>query len=233
MNLEIKIMNNFTILRLLKCVMLVGALVLPAVSWADEHLLDVNGATATASQAAVVTYTGTHPSAGTFTATLRLPLILNPFGAEPALTFGTVGSPLTVYTELVKMCAPGTGGALEWQDQGSNVAGVSGTLTASNATGTYTLVLTRTPLADTYSTSIGSCVGTTPGTTTYTYTSSAVITKTPAVGAPSTILSNTYNFWNIDNLVPEPGTLFLMLIGMLGLGWMSMKRKNQVQRATV
>jgi len=215
-------------MRLLKRVMLAVALILPAVSWADEHLLDVNGATATASQTAVVTYTGAPPSPGTFTATLRRTLILNPFGAEPALTFGTVGSPLTVYTELVKMCAPGTGGALEWQDQGNNVVGVSGTLTASSATATYTLVLTRTPGTNTYATSNGSCVGTTPGTTTFPYTSSAVITKTvTAGGAVSNVLSNPYNFWNVAGTVPVPGTLFLLLIGMLALGWTSMKRRMQ------
>ena len=36
-------MNNFTIVRLLKCAVLAGGLILPAVSRADDHLLIVNG----------------------------------------------------------------------------------------------------------------------------------------------------------------------------------------------
>jgi len=217
MNLEIKIMNNFTILRLLKCVMLVGALVLPAVSWADDHFLDIVVTTpTTVSQKAVVTQAGV----------VNQTLILSSFNGEPGpVEFGLTQS-LTPVNALVKMCAPGTNGQLEWLDQGITMVGVTGTLTNTIFTtpnipnnSNYTLTLSMTGISDTYA-SPGAC--TVQGAKTYTATQNAVIDD-----GVTTILTTIYNFWNTTNLVPEPGTLLLMLIGMLGLGWMSMKRKNQ------
>ncbi|WP_239255721.1 PEP-CTERM sorting domain-containing protein, partial [Candidatus Nitrotoga sp. M5] len=43
----------------------------------------------------------------------------------------------------------------------------------------------------------------------------------------------SYNFWNATNGIPEPGTMFLFLSGLLGLGWLSMTRKRQTQGASV
>lgn len=214
-------MNNFSIVRFLKCVALAGAMLLPAVTWADDHFLDV--VVAPVPTPAIVTHTGT----------LTQPLTLAAgFAGEPAALVFTAAVPLTLSSVMVKMCAPGTGGNLEWLDQGSTVVGVTGTLTAASPTANYALALSMGPATDTYSTSSGTCA--VQGAKTYNYTSSAVITKTVIIGgAVSNVLTNTYNFWNVSNLVPEPGTLFLLLIGMLGLGWMSLKRKNQVQRATV
>jgi len=201
-------MNTVSIMRLLKRVMFAVVLILPAVSWADDHLLDINGATVT--QQAIV------PHTGTLSRTLILAAGFN--GEAAPLEFG-LGQSLTVHTALVKMCAPGTNAQLEWLDQGSTVVGVTGALT-STTPATYTLTLGMTGISDTYATSNGTCAP--AGAKTYTYTSSAVITQ----GA-TTPLTNTYNFWNVAGTIPVPGTLFLLLIGMLVLGWMSMKRRMQ------
>jgi len=183
-------------------------LILPAVSWADDHLLDINGATVT--QQAIV------PHSGTLSRTL---ILAAGFNAEPApLEFGA-GQSLTVVTTPVKMCAPGTGGNLEWLDQGPTVVGVTGALT-STTPATYTLTLGMTGITDTYASP--PALPCTLHAKTYNYTSSAVITK----GGPA-LLTNTYNFWNVAGTVPVPGTLFLLLIGMLALGWTSMKRRMQ------
>ncbi len=105
-------MNKFSIMRLLKHVMLVSALVLPAMSWADSHLLDiVVGAPPTVFQKAIVPVLAT-PSA------LTQSLILAGFNGEPANVEFGLGQSLTLVKALVKMCAPGTGGNLEWLDQG-------------------------------------------------------------------------------------------------------------------
>lgn len=202
-------MNTVSIMHLLKRVVFAVVLVLPAVSWADDHLLDINGATVT--QQAIVPHTG---------ALSRTLILAAGFNGEAApLEFGS-GQSLTVHTiALVKMCAPGTGGNLEWLDQGPTVVGVTGTLT-STTPATYTLTLGMGPVTDSYSTSNGTC--STAGAKTYTYTSSAVITQ-----GITTPLTNTYNFWNVAGTVPIPGTIFLLLIGMLVLGWMSMKRQMQ------
>lgn len=200
-------MKKLSLMRVVKSLVLVGALILPAVSWADDHLLDVVGATvflpATVTDAGAVTHT----------------LDLTNFDNNATLSFGATGG-LTVNKALVKICSTGTGGNLEWLDQGLVAVSVSGTMT-SVTPNTYTLTLTPTPTSDTYGSSNGACGA--AGQKTYSYTNTALIN----LGAINK-LTSTYNFWNVSNGVPVPGTILLMLIGMAGLGWMSIKRRRQM-----
>ena len=226
-------MNNSTVMRLLKCIVLAGALILPAVSWADDHLLSINGM-ANGIPTAVITDAGA----------VKTPLTLAAAGfpLENADLVFTSATPLTVKTALVQICAIGTGGLPEWLDQGNSVVSVKGTLTATGPTtgNLYTLTLDDSVFTDLYPSAVA-CTSGNQRATTYTYTPTTGIVNTTAntvVLAAATApaappASGTYNFWNTSATVPEPGTLFLLLIGMLGLGWMSMKRKNQVQRANV
>ena len=213
-------MNNLTIVRLLKCVVLAGALTLSATSRADDHWLDIVVTTP-----AAVSKQATVSDAGTFPNPLQL-LTLSNFDNNATLEFGAGGQSLTVVKALVKMCAPGTGGNLEWLDQGNTAVGVTGTLSATSPTASYSLALGMTGITDVYGASNGTCAP--KGAKTYSYTSTAVITKTTVPGGVvSNALTSTYNFWNVAGTVPVAGTLFLLLIGMLGLGWMTMKRRMQ------
>lgn len=208
-------MNIFSTTRLLRWAVLAGALILPVASWADDHLLSINGTAVTTP--AIVPHTGI----------LSQPLTLTSFDGNTPLVFGAGGQGLTVVTALVKMCKPGTRGQLEWLDQGNTVVGVTGRLTTATTfpppLNTYRLTLGMASISDTYASSNGSC--TTAGAKTYTYTVSAVIDKQNVVK-----LTSTYNFWNV-NSVPEPGTISLLLIGLLGLGWLSMNRIRQTRGA--
>ena len=231
-------MNTFSTTQLLKCAMLMGSLIMPAVSWADDHLLSINGAT--------VTQSATVPHGGTLTQ----PLVLSNFDGNATLTLGQLQS-LTVVSTPVKMCKPGTKGNLEWLDQGNTVVGVTGVLTSGTSATVpvdgYRLTLTMTGISNTYGNVNGSC--SVSGQKTYTYTKGAVIEKqtqtcvsssngnpiacTNPTALPSSVvfvpkLTTTYNFWNATiGSAPEPGTMFLFLIGLLGLVWLNMTRKRQ------
>jgi len=199
------------------------ALISPSTSWATDHLLSVNGVTVT--QPAVVTHAGT----------LTQPLVLSNFDGNTTLTFGAGTQTLTVVSAPVKMCKPGTGNQLEWLDQGTTVVGVTGVLTSGTSSTVpnngYRLTLSMTGISNTYGSSNGAC--TTLGQKTYAYTAGAVIDKqTGGSGNFTNVLTSTYNFWNATNGVPEPGTIFLMLMGLLGLGWMSTKRMRTQRGAS-
>lgn len=217
-------MNKFSIAGMFKGVMMASvlALISPSTSWATDHLLSVNGATVT--QPAIVTHAGT----------LTQPLVLSNFDGNTTLTLGQ-SQTLTVVSAPVKMCKPGTGNPLEWLDQGTTVVGVTGVLTSGTSstvpTDGYRLTLSMTGIIDTYGSSNGAC--TTVGQKTYTYTAGAVIDKqTGGSGNFTNKLTSTYNFWNATNGVPEPGTIFLMLMGLLGLGWMITKRMRTLRGAS-
>lgn len=233
-------MNTFSTSQLLKCAILMGSLIMPAASWADDHLLSVNGATVT--QSATVTHAGA----------LTQPLVLSSFDTPPVtVTLGQSQS-LTVVSTRVKMCKPGTKGNLEWLDQGNTVVGVTGVLT-SGTTATvpnngYRLTLSLV-ITDNIGSSNGACLDS--GKLSYTRTAGAVIDKLACVlpansnanqnscnantGTFSYVnkLTTTYNFWNATHGVPEPGTMFLFLIGLLGLVWLNMARKRQMHGASV
>jgi hypothetical protein len=145
------------------------------------------------------------------------------------VTLGT-SQTVTVVSALVKMCKPGTKNQLEWLDQGNTVVGVTTGTTplTSGTTSTvpnngYRLTLTMTGISNTYATSNGSC--TVSGQKTFTYTAGAVLEQRQGNSANfTTKLTSTYNFWNVGNTVPEPGTVLLMLTGLLALAWISTKR---------
>lgn len=215
-------MKKFSIAGMFKSLMAASVLagVAPSAAWATDHLLSVNGATVT--QPAVVNHSGT----------VTTPLILSNFGTPPAtVTLGQSQS-LTVVSAPVKMCKPGTNNQLEWLDQGNTVVGVTGTLTSGTSSTVpqngYRLTLTMTNINDSYSSSNGLCQ--TSGQKTYTYTAGALIEQRAGnSNIFNTELNSTYNFWNATNGVPEPGTVALMLLGLLGMGWMSMKRMRAVR----
>jgi len=152
---------------------------------------------------------------------------------------------LTVVRALVKRCKPGTRinkgkdppvFQLEWLDQGNAVVGVTGTLTDGTTSTVpspngYRLTLTMTGITDTYASSFGSC--TVSGQSTFTYTAGAVLDQRH--GATNTFdnkLTSTYNFGMATNTMPEPGTVLLMLTGLLVLGWMSMKSAHAPRRVS-
>jgi hypothetical protein len=215
-------MNKFSVAGTFKAVMAASVLTLlaPSAAWATDHLLSVNGATV--SQPAVITHAGT----------LTQPLILSDFDGNTTLTLGGGQQTLTVVSAPVKMCKPGTNNQLEWLDQGNTVVGVTGVLTSGTSSTVpnngYRLTLTMTGIIDTYGSANGTCE--VSGQKTYTYTGGAVIDKRTGNSANYTNkLTSTYNFWNATNGVPEPGTVALMLLGLLGMGWMSMKRMRAVR----
>lgn len=225
-------MNKFSIAGMLKGVVVASVLafIAPNTSWADDHLLSVNSSgtvTVSAQTPAVITDAGAVTTPLTFTFTDPPP--------PPNTTTVTLGTSqtLTVVSTPVKMCKPGTRinkgqnppvFQLEWLDQGNTVVGVTGTLT-SGTTSTvpspngHRLTLTMTGISNTYATSNGSC--TVSGEKTFTYTAGALLEQRTGSSANfTTKLNSTYNFWNATNTVPEPGTVLLMLMGMLVLGWM-------------
>lgn len=215
-------MNKFSIAGTFKAVMAASVLTLlaPGAAWATDHLLSVNGATVT--QPAVVNHSGT----------VTTPLILSNFDGNATLTLGGGSQTLTVVSAPVKMCKPGTNNQLEWLDQGNTVVGVTGTLTSGTSSTVpqngYRLTLTMTNINDSYSNSNGLCQ--TSGQKTYTYTAGALIEQRAGNSNNfNTELNSTYNFWNATNGVPEPGTVALMLMGLLGMGWMNVKRMRTVR----
>jgi hypothetical protein len=207
------------------------ALIAPNTSRADDHMLSVNsggGVTVSAQTPAVITDSGAVTTPLTFTFTDPPPP-----GNTTTVTLGT-SQTVTVVRTPVKMCKPGTRNQLEWLDQGNTVIGVNGTMT-SGTTSTvpnngYRLTLTFT-FNSTYSTSNGPC--TVSGQKSYTSTMLALLEKqTGNSGNYTTKLNSTYNFWNVGNTAPEPGTVLLMLTGLLVLGWMSMKRMRTARRVS-
>jgi hypothetical protein len=206
-------MNKFSIAGMFKGLAMAGllALIMPSTSLADDHLLSINGATV--SQNMVITDAGA----------ITTPLILTNFDGNPTLSFGQNCPNLTVTKTPVKMCKPGTKGNLEWLDQGNTVIGVAGVVTSANncnlPNNAYQLTLSFA-FNSTYSSSNGAC--SISGQKSYTSTMGALIEQ-KQMGNLITKLTSTYNFWN-TNTIPEPGTVLLMLTGLLVLGWMSMKR---------
>ncbi len=222
-------MNQFSIARMLKGLAAANLLALAAANaaWADDHLFSINSAT-------VIT-----PGIVTHAGAVTQALTINfsdppPPGNTTTVTLGT-SQTLTVVSALVKMCKPGTNNQLEWLDQGNTVVGVTGTLTNGTTstvpTNGYRLTLTMTGISNTYATSSGSC--SVSGQKTFTYTAGALLEQRVGNSANfTTKLTTTYNFWNTTNTAPEPGTVVLMLTGLLFLGWMSMKRMRPVRDAS-
>ena len=199
------------------------ALISPNTSWADDHLLSINGATVTTP--ATVTHAGA----------VIQPLVLSSFDGNTPLTLGQSQN-LIVVSALLKMCKPGTNNQLEWLDQGNTVVGVTGTLTSGASSlvpdNGYRLTLTMTGISDTYNNSNGSCA--VSGQKTYTFTAGALLEQQTGGSGTFTPKPDTtsYNFWNATNSVPEPGTMLLMLVGLLVLIWMSMKRMRAVRNVS-
>jgi len=224
-------MNKFSIAGMFKALALAGllALIAPNTAWADDHMLSVNSSgtvTVSAQTPAVITDSGTVTTPLTFTFTDPPPP-----GNTTTVTLGAGSQTLTVVRTPVKLCKPGTNHQLEWLDQGNTVIGVNGTLTSGTTSAVpnngYRLTLTFT-FNSTFGSSNGPC--TVSGQPSYTSTKLALLEKqTGGSGNFTTKLSTTYNFWNAISTIPEPGTVLLMLTGLLVLGWMSKKRMRTVR----
>ena len=215
-------MNKFSMAKLFQGLALGSLAVFVTPSWADDHLLSVNGATVT--QNMVITDAGA----------ITTPLTLSNFDGNPTLTLGQ-SQTVTVVKALVKLCKPGTKGQLEWLDQGNTIVGVTGAVTSGNSSAVpingYRLTLTMTGISNTYGSSNGAC--SVSGQKTFTFTPGAVIAKQIGnSGNFNTILTTTYNFWNAINTAPEPGTAVLMLMGLLVLGWLNYKRTRGLRAAS-
>ena len=221
-------MNKFSTAGMFKGLAMAGllALVTPNTSWADDHFLSVNNTGTPKDCGTAATNCAIVTDAGTVTR----PLVLTNFDGNPTLSFGQNCPNLTVTKTPVKMCKPGTKGNLEWLDQGNTVIGVSGTLTSANncnlPNGAYQLTLSFA-FNSTFSSSNGAC--SVSGQKSYTSTMGALIQQ-KQMGNLITKLNSTYDFFNATiNGAPEPGTVLLMLTGLLVLGWMSKKRMRTVR----
>ena len=226
-------MNKFSTAGMLKALAMAGllALLVPSTSWADDHMLSVNsggGVTVSAQTPAVITDAGAVTTPLTFTFTDPPPA-----NNTTTVTLGT-SQTVTMVRTPVKLCKPGTKNQLEWLDQGNTVIGVNGTLTSGTTSAVpnngYRLTLTFT-FTSTYGSSNGPC--TVSGQQSYTSTKVALLEKRQGNSANfDTKLNSTYNFGSATNSAPEPGSMLLMLTGLLVLGWMSMKRMRAARRVS-
>jgi hypothetical protein len=201
-------MNGLSITRLSKLALMAGTLVLilPSTSRAGEYWLSVDSVV---TPPVATTQKGIVIGDGTFTQNLQVDINGTP------ITFNN--PPLTVIRLDVKMCKPGTQISksppvyqLEWLDQGNAAVGFSGTLT----TDIYDLVLSFA------SSPVPTTLPCTENSVNYNPTRTAVI----KIGG-SVFATTTYHFANVaTSTVPEPGTVLLMLTGLLVLGWMSIRR---------
>lgn len=200
------------------------ALLLPGVAHATDHMLSlVAGTSGNFSWSTTTPVTMTH--AGGVSSPLVIS-ITESQGNNTTTTQVTLGSGQTLSTTTinVKMCAIGTGGQLEWLDQGPTVVGVTGALTSAD--GNYHLTLTMDPNPPSPTAVSGSCSP--QGAKNYTYTSggTAALRRGNSNNFDS-LFTSIYKFWNATNAVPEPGTIALMLSALFGLGWISRRRARR------
>jgi hypothetical protein len=196
------------------------ALALPGLASANSYYFTIDGQTGTP---------GIVSDAGILTQSL----VLDPYDGPRVATFvQPAGTTLTLRKANVKMCKPGrvinkqTGERqLEWLDQGMTIISLTGTLsgTAPEGNRTYSLQLGESDFKDNYSSSTGDC--STPNAYSYAVTRKVVITRT-SNPQPGTILPGT-NYTVVSsptNTVPEPGTLTLIVLSLLGLSWIVPRR---------
>lgn len=213
------------------------ALGVPGISLASDHILIVK--TAPAPGGSVTTTNGVVTSAGSVTTPITI--AVTGVNSGNAVTYGA-GQTLVVQTlPKVKMCKPGTGGNLEWLDQGLSVIGATGTLNSATPTNNqnnfiHRLVLSQTGLTDNYSSSNGSCSAV--GSLSYSVTRTAVIESRNGNSVNFNLaFTGIFSFGNVlgsgPGGVPEPGTISLIGLGLAVLGWMSVKRVRKVRAHTV
>ena len=150
-------------------------------------------------------FTGT----GTVPISIDLPAYTNSSGVTmPALTFS---GNLRVQQVASKLCKPGTGGKLEWLDQGTNVQGLVGDLTSGNYTMTLGFVTNATASACTQY-----------GLESLSYSRTYTINQG---GRTIVVIANgTYHVYNTAT-IPEPETLLLLVAGLGAMG-LALRRKR-------
>jgi len=132
----------------------------------------------------------------------------------PALTFS---GNINLQTVISELCKPGTNGQPEWLKAGSNVKGVTGTLTSAN----YTLVLTFNP-TDNPNTI---CNAAALGQETKLYARGYTITQTTG-RVVTTIVSNGVHYVYNVAAIPEPETLFLLMAGLGAMGVVTWRKRR-------
>lgn len=167
---------------------------------------------------------------GTFKTSIALTYTKNA-GNSTLYTFSDSPSISPVTATNVKLCTQ-RGSVYEWTDAGSSFVGVSGNLFANlngnNNTEAYKLELTMSASVDS-----SACTASNVGKSNITTTAKATLSKCTNTNANKCSASSSFNnsinatevnFWDVINAAPEPGTLALMLMALLGLAWFSRKR---------
>lgn len=206
------------------------ALVVPSLGWAADHILSLTSINTTVCTAPGVTQNQAAVVNGTSGA-VTTPLVLSGLQGTDctALNNGVSFSSgtLTFETANTKLCKPGTKGNLEWLDEGPTIVGVNGTLSATVGTVTYQVVIpVGTPNVQGVS---GTCsqlgqsnYTVSRGPTTISENSSTTLATASVVAAPAGGIPT----------IPEPGTLSLIGLGLVGLGWMGAKRARKTRTLT-
>lgn len=178
-------------------------LAMPGLSFATTHLISINptGSISLGAPGSIIVPLG--GAGGTYA--LTSPLVINGLENNKSTSFS--GS-LTTIKAHVYICS-GT----EWIDQGDVTIGVYGTLSDGPATLTIPQSSFSAPSQS------GSC--TSKGVTNV---SGLTYNASVKQNNGQTPINTTYNYWNDPSVVPEPGTLALMLTALLGLVWFSRKR---------
>lgn len=114
----------------------------------------------------------------------------------------------------VSFMKPGTQGVNECLNQGSNLSGVTGGASVGTGSGRRTLAFSFT-----------GTTGCLPGS----YQAPFARTVSIATGAGpaiTTVYRGNYHIFNEANPIPEPGSILLILVGALGLGFLAKRYRR-------
>lgn len=209
------------------------ALTAPGLGWAADHILGLTGIATTVCPSPGVTQIQAAVINGSGTVTTAL-ILSGLQGSGNGCGGGNLNNnvnftgTLTLERADVKLCKPGTKGALEWLDQGSAIVGANGTLNATVGNVTYQVVVP----AGTVTTASVSGPCTTLGDDNFTVTRAATTISKNNTTPLATASVVTGPAGGIPT-IPEPGTLSLIGLGLAGLGWMASKRARKARVSAV
>jgi len=187
----------------------------PTVGWTADHLLTLTGITTSVCPTPGVTQTQAAVVNGTSGAVSQALILSGLQGNGTGCGSGSLNSvsftgTLTLVRANVKLCKPGTGGQFEWLDQGSAVVGANGNLSGTSGQVAYSVAFSSSAL------NVSNVSGPCPGQANqynFSITNSATVSKeTTQLATASFAVPNA-------STLPEPGTLLLLGIGLLAIGW--------------